>query len=148
NALPNRDVKGPVRTFGRRRCRTALRARAWPHFCAPLGEIEMKHVIRMALRMALAAAALMAAPIVAQGAHLARVPAVSKVPPPAAWTGCYVGLNVGGGWAPSMITDGTTFGNLGSPTPAGVVGGGQFGCDFQIGQFVIGIQAMASAADI
>jgi outer membrane immunogenic protein len=110
----------------------------------PLGEIEMKHVIGMAM----AAAALIAAPLVAQGADLARVPAVYKVPPPVAWTGCYVGLNIGGGWVPSTVTDGTLGVSLGSPTAAGVVGGGQFGCDYQLGQFVIGIQAMASAADI
>jgi outer membrane immunogenic protein len=113
-------------------------------FRGPLGEIEMKHIIRTVV----AAAAFGAAPFATQGADLARVPAAYKVPPPAFWTGCYAGFNLGGGWAPATISDGVTGVNLASITPAGFVGGGQLGCDYQAGLFVFGIQGMASAADI
>jgi outer membrane immunogenic protein len=63
------------------------------------------------------------------------------------WTGCYLGVNIGGGAAPKswVDTDGT-FGspgaNLGNHTAKGVVGGGQIGCDYQTGPFVFGIQGL------
>jgi outer membrane immunogenic protein len=64
------------------------------------------------------------------------------------WTGCYVGVNAGGGGAPKTWTDvDGTFGIppgafLGDHTARGVVGGGQLGCDYQIGSFVFGIQGL------
>jgi outer membrane immunogenic protein len=64
------------------------------------------------------------------------------------WTGCYVGVNAGGGAAPKTWTDvNGTFGVLpgaflGDHTARGVVGGGQLGCDYQIGSFVFGIQGL------
>ena len=66
-------------------------------------------------------------------------------PPPAylppalpQWSGCYVGLNVGGAWANinvSSIVGGTLTAN-----PAGVAGGGQIGCDIQFDQWVFGVR--------
>src|SRR5262249_45102532 len=61
-------------------------------------------------------------------------------PPPAfSWTGCYVGANIGGGWASKSSNDvsgfvtGVTGADLGSHTASGVIGGGQVGCDYQSG---------------
>lgn len=106
----------------------------------------MNHVIRAAI----AAALCLAAPLAAQAADLARVPTLYKaVPPPVAvWTGCYVGFNLGGGWAQATIKDGVTGAGLGSVSPGGFVGGGQLGCDYQAGLFVFGIQGMIDGADI
>ncbi len=71
---------------------------------------------------------------------------VYKAPPPIAplpllsWTGCYLGANVGFGWAPKRWSDdGIEFA---SHTATGVVGGGQIGCDYQTGPWVFGIQGM------
>ncbi len=71
---------------------------------------------------------------------------VYKAPPPIAplpllsWTGCYLGANVGFGWAPKRWSDdGIEFA---SHTATGVVGGGQIGCDYQSGPWVFGIQGM------
>jgi outer membrane immunogenic protein len=64
----------------------------------------------------------------------------ARAAPPAPvfnWTGCYIGANVGGGWA---------YTHFGPPTrEAGfqdIVGGGQVGCDMQMGMFVVGAQGM------
>jgi outer membrane immunogenic protein len=63
------------------------------------------------------------------------------------WTGCYLGVNIGGGAAPQTFTDtagtfGVTGADLGNHTARGVVGGGQLGCDYQVGPFVLGLQGL------
>src|SRR5256885_17059187 len=68
-----------------------------------------------------------------------------KAPPPAVqvwtWTGCYVGIN--GGWARERdrgyAADGTFLHDVNGD---GGVFGGQVGCDYQMSQFVFGIEAM------
>jgi outer membrane immunogenic protein len=103
----------------------------------------MKWLARIGIGMAVAA------PLATQAADLGRIPAY-RVPPPGmitAWTGCYVGLNIGGGWVDGSVSTPLT-GNLGNVTAAGFSGGGQIGCDYQLGQFVVGLQGMANMADI
>ena len=80
-----------------------------------------------------------------------------KAPPPlvtspSAWTGCYFGGNVGGGWGEhtgnrGVINSGNGTLNAGIGVPAeldirssGVIGGGQVGCNYQTGQIVFGIE--------
>ena len=76
-------------------------------------------------------------------ADLARPVPVYRPPPPVValftWTGCYVGGNVGGIWAHSDWNDGV-FGDLGSSTANGAIGGVQAGCNYQVGGWVFGIQ--------
>jgi outer membrane immunogenic protein len=69
-------------------------------------------------------------------------------PPPRplySWTGCRLGANIGGGAAPTRWNDtagaftGVATGNLGDHTASGVVGGGQLGCDYQVGRVVFGV---------
>lgn len=73
------------------------------------------------------------------------------------WTGCYIGGNVGGGWAQtdqSQIgkVDGTVINpasNFGSSTGSNVIGGAQIGCDYQFaGNWVVGIQGMFDFGNI
>lgn len=83
-----------------------------------------------------------------------------KAPAPVAvasynWTGCYVGANVGFGWAHKSfsdpaegVVDATERVSIGSHTADGFVGGGQLGCDFQTGQWVFGLQGMFDWADL
>jgi opacity protein-like surface antigen len=76
------------------------------------------------------------------------------------WTGCYLGGNLGGGFAHKDITDpqqvvqdsfagaavtsGTT---TVSPAPTGVVIGGQLGCDYQFApSWVVGIEGAAAGS--
>lgn len=83
-------------------------------------------------------------------------PRYTKAPPPAPimvynWTGCYIGGNVGGGWARTS-QDRVGIINVGPVNPAtpygssegnDFVGGGQIGCDYQFaGNWVVGIQGM------
>jgi outer membrane immunogenic protein len=88
-------------------------------------------------------------------------------PPPAtpySWTGCYAGINGGGGWVEH--TGGLA--SIGEPDttaaaedvaagaipsffglrPDGALGGGQIGCDWQTGIWVLGGEADIQAADI
>jgi outer membrane immunogenic protein len=69
------------------------------------------------------------------------------------WTGCYIGGNVGGGWARTQQTQVGKVGvvppivlnnDFGSSDSNGnFIGGGQIGCDYQFaGNWVVGIQAM------
>jgi outer membrane immunogenic protein len=75
----------------------------------------------------------------------ARAGRVAPVVAPAyaafSWTGCYVGGNVGYGWAP---TDWTPVGSNAtrSHDATGAVGGGQIGCDWQTSNIVFGVEGM------
>ena len=103
------------------------------------------------------------------GASAADMAVKARPPAPVAaavynWTGFYIGGNIGYGWGqntnPSIsflepaapvgfagyfAAGGNAFPNL---KPAGVIGGGQIGYDWQINQFVLGAVADFQAADI
>lgn len=87
----------------------------------------------------------------ALAADLGRAP-VYKAPPapyvPQNWTGCYLGVNIGGGWT-SISAFNVTGVGVGSKTRSGVAGGGQLGCDYQFaGNWVLGIQGMLDGTSI
>lgn len=63
-------------------------------------------------------------------------------PPPYVWTGCYVGGNIGGAWANIEVTDVSAGGATGSRNNSGFAGGGQIGCDYQMGAWVVGFRNM------
>ncbi len=86
-----------------------------------------------------------------------------KAPPrppvvPFSWTSCYLGGQVGAGWAHATVVDpNTSFGGLFAPTGSGVginqgvgaLGGGELGCDYQFASnWVIGAAGDFSFADI
>jgi outer membrane immunogenic protein len=108
----------------------------------------MRWLARFSIRFGIAVAT--CTPLAAQAADLGRTPAFRQPLPWAitAWTGCYIGLNLGGGWVTGTVTDPLTGNGLGSISASGFAGGGQIGCDYQWGQLVVGIQGMADAADI
>ena len=69
------------------------------------------------------------------------------------WTGCYIGGNLGGGWADKSFVEGA--GSVavglsdGGHTASGWLGGGQAGCDYQFaGNWVIGVKGMWDAANL
>ncbi|MET3909607.1 outer membrane immunogenic protein [Bradyrhizobium sp. S3.3.6] len=72
--------------------------------------------------------------------------------PISVWSGCYIGGNVGGGWDRQDYTNVNPHRlpnfDLGSERNSGVLGGGQVGCDYQVGSWVIGAQGMFEAADL
>ena len=73
------------------------------------------------------------------------------------WSGCYIGGNVGGGWA-RTAQDRSAIVNVGPLNPtvpygssdgSDFIGGGQIGCDYQFaGNWVIGIQGMYDYARV
>ena len=106
------------------------------------------------MKSILIAASLIAVSAVsASAADLAARP-YTKAPAPAPmisynWTGCYIGGNVGGGWA---RTEQTQIAKVGGPLivptiilarstgDGDFIGGGQIGCDYQFaGNWVIGV---------
>jgi outer membrane immunogenic protein len=103
------------------------------------------------------AAIAMALAVPALAADMA--PRYSKAPAPAPimvynWTGCYIGGNVGGGWARIRETSTSVAGvplvsDFGRSEGTGVIGGAQIGCDYQFaGNWVVGVQGMFDFADI
>jgi len=92
----------------------------------------------------------------ALAADMAAKAPIYKAAPPISytWTGCYVGGNVGAGWAHTDYrindpraapVDGAS---LGSNTGSGLVGGGQVGCDYQVGSWVFGAQGLFDGTDL
>ena len=67
-------------------------------------------------------------------------------PPQFSWTGCYVGGNAGYGMASrkwnTVATTPTTAFVSQHTSGGGFVGGGQLGCDYQAGNWVVGIEGM------
>jgi outer membrane immunogenic protein len=96
--------------------------------------------------IALAAIAFVGVSQFALAADLSRPPPPAPppvyVPPPFSWTGFYVGGNLGGAWAHGTVTDtfnpGVTFG--GSSNNGVFIGGGQAGFNYQISNFVFGVE--------
>ena len=77
-----------------------------------------------------------------------KAPAYMPPPPPAfTWTGCYIGGNVGGAWANVEVSDVPT-GFTASRSNSGFAGGGQIGCDYQMGAWVVGIRNMFDGTSI
>ena len=65
-------------------------------------------------------------------------------PPPYNWTGQYVGFNLGGSWGSqdnSLVTTTGVSVLSNSDHLDGVIGGGQIGYNWQINQWVLGIEA-------
>lgn len=98
-----------------------------------------------------------------QIAFAADMPVKAPAPPvavPYNWTGCYVGVNAGGGWGEhagdrGIINSGNGTLNAGTGVPValdvgsnGIIGGGQAGCNYQTGQFVLGIETDIQGSSI
>jgi outer membrane immunogenic protein len=74
-------------------------------------------------------------------------PIYTAAAPTTPWTGCYLGINAGGGWGRDRwtFTDGTP---ENSPDFGGWLAGGQLGCDYQSGGLVVGLAGMFDGAGI
>jgi outer membrane immunogenic protein len=59
------------------------------------------------------------------------------------WTGCFIGANVGGVVSRSVLTETSPGTSSAFPnTEQSPAGGGQAGCDYQAGPWVVGVQGM------
>jgi outer membrane immunogenic protein len=116
---------------------------------------------------AVTGSALLAGIVTASAADLAyKAAPMPMAPAPFSWTGFYIGANVGGAWTPN--SGGSDFGPLfppfivlapqaaiptlipgqldvlgGGGRRSGVIGGGQVGYNWQVNQFVLGVEADA-----
>lgn len=105
--------------------------------------------IRTFLKIGSASLALIGSVVMARAADLAVAPVEPAAPIPYAfsWTGFYVGANIGYGFggedevgahAPSV---GVSVNNIAKFDDSGVFGGVQAGYNYQIGSFVVGLEA-------
>jgi outer membrane immunogenic protein len=80
---------------------------------------------------------------------------------PVYFTGCYIGANVGTGWSWAGVENPNNYAydannllalglgsDLGTQQTAGLVGGLQGGCDYQVGGVVFGVQGMFDGASM
>ncbi len=78
----------------------------------------------------------------AQSADLPVSPEYAPLPEyssTGSWTGCYIGLN--GGFSSSRTELTNVFaGELQTQNSSGFIGGGQVGCDYQVGRVVVGLR--------
>ena len=86
---------------------------------------------------------------------------IAPLPPVFSWTGCYFGVNAGGVWGsasdnwtanplPGAFNGPAFISANGSNTMTGssFVGGGQIGCNYQAGQFVLGVEGDLDSSDL
>src|ERR1700704_6119424 len=105
--------------------------------------------MKKSIAVSIAATAGLAVSFATQAADLGTAP-VYRAPPPVAltWSSCYLGANAGGGWAKASISDPISNTSVGDIAHSSLAGGGQFGCDYQVGLFVFGFQGMVDAVNI
>ncbi len=94
----------------------------------------MRHLLLSAVAFSVLAGAALAADLPARK----EAPVYVAPPPVFTWTGFYIGADIGGGWANANVNN--VLGNFNSGTIGGVVGGGRVGYNYQINQFVLGIE--------
>lgn len=87
------------------------------------------------------------------GANAADLPSFKAPPPVYDWTGFYIGVNGGGGfaykcWSLLADEDGDLPGREGCHETSGATAGGQIGYRWQSGQFVFGVEGQGNWADL
>jgi outer membrane immunogenic protein len=81
----------------------------------------------------------------AQAADMRPAPPVPYVAPVFNWTGFYLGGNIGGAWGRRDVED-TRFGlDFGRSSDGVFIFGGQVGYNYQMGRFVLGVEADISS---
>ncbi|MET0745777.1 MAG: porin family protein, partial [Microvirga sp.] len=106
-------------------------------------------------KLLLSATALIALTAAAGAADLpmrSAPPPVIAVVPIFTWTGFYAGVNGGYGWnansGRTVFVPGVGAVDVGGNNDGGFVGGGQIGYNYQIGQFVIGVETDIQWSDL
>jgi len=107
----------------------------------------------IAIALALTTSAASAADLIRKGPPVAIAPTFT-------WTGFYGGVNIGYGFGAEsgvlqsvridtgVVTPNSEVFRLNGPTPSGVVGGGQFGYNWQAGSFVFGLETDFQGSDM
>jgi outer membrane immunogenic protein len=91
--------------------------------------------------------ALTIASMAADAADVSEPAKANRITPSAPWTGCFVGGNIGGGRQTTQAWWGDEYElPAGSNIGSSIIGGGQAGCDYQSGAWVVGFQGMFDRA--
>jgi outer membrane immunogenic protein len=69
-----------------------------------------------------------------------KAPMLPPPPPPFSWTGFYLGGNLGAAWAHQRVNDTFTGLDFSRSSDAVFIGGGQIGYNWQMNNFVLGIE--------
>ncbi len=108
--------------------------------------------MKKSLLAGISLAALIAAPAMAADLGVRPAPAYKAPPAPVAygynWTGIYIGGNVGGGWGRKCWTYDPLATTEGCHDVSGFLGGGQIGANYQVNQFVFGVEASGDWANL
>jgi outer membrane immunogenic protein len=102
--------------------------------------------VKKILVAGVAAAAFCSAPAIAADMPMKAAPMAA--PAAFSWTGCYLGGNVGGAWGRDSDWEFELGGTGGHPKYSGAIGGGQIGCDYQNGPWVVGLAGMFDWTDL
>lgn len=99
--------------------------------------------MRLSAALAFLATPLFAGVLLCEAAQGADMPGPAYAPLPesysSGWTGCYIGLN--GGFSSSRTELTNVLGSeLQTQNSSGFMGGGQVGCDYQVGRVVVGLR--------
>jgi outer membrane immunogenic protein len=110
----------------------------------------MRHILRAGVAIGVLT---IAVPALAADMRPPPAPApVYKAPPMApifTWTGCYLGGHAGGAWGKKGLSDPLDpTSDTVSFNTSGWFAGGQLGCNYQVSNFVFGIEGDAAWADI
>ena len=77
-----------------------------------------------------------------------KAPPAGVLPATYDWTGFYVGGHIGYGWSKNTFTDPFVPFSASGTNANGIMGGGQVGFNYQIGQFVLGVEGDMSGSGI
>lgn len=88
--------------------------------------------------------ALIAGPAMAADMNMPLKAPPAPIAPVPSWTGFYIGADVGGVWARDVVSptvaDGGVFPRSNTLNPSGVFGGGTLGYNWQINNFLLGVE--------
>jgi outer membrane immunogenic protein len=100
---------------------------------------------RAGLLVGICAAAFVAAPALAADLPMKAPPAPPL--PVFSWNGFYIGANIGGAWSHTTVNDVVTGLSFGTDS-SGFIGGGQVGFNYQMNNFVFGVEGDIDATSI
>lgn len=85
--------------------------------------------------------------LMAAAAGLATLSRGAHADSPHAWSGIYVGGNIGGAWTGARWSDVSLTAESTKFSDSGFLGGGQIGAQYQFGRFVAGVEVSYSGLD-
>jgi outer membrane immunogenic protein len=108
-------------------------------------------MMKRTMKFSIGVLALLGSTFAAGAADMPVKAPIAAPPPPFSWTGCYVGGNVGakkGSLDGEAVIGGTVLLFGGNDSETGFIYGGQVGCQWQTGTFVLGVEGDFVGTDL